>query len=177
MQCKPEIRDDARQHEAFIRDHIDRKIFDLYYKCVGFDRPVDMNSDVYKSFKRVMDKRNNAIHGNIDPWSERIDTVYFDGKRPLYPEGGDHVVKFYASLEKQYRPTSVVKDYEDTYMMLISISDSLSEPLRDRFWQVMEDSYPGFDVNRKKCGVLFPDRLVTTRYEGQKFDDELQVEW
>lgn len=177
MYCRPEIRSDKRQYDAFIRDHVDRKIFDLFYKCEGFARPVDMAGDVYKAFKRVVDKRNHAIHGNVDPVAERIDTVYFDRRRPLYPEGGDHVGQFHASLAKQYRPEEAVADYEATHLMLVEIAAALKPELSEFFWTVMSDPYPGFDARRNKCGHLFPERIVSGHLQGQRYDDDLEVGW
>lgn len=177
MLCRPEVRSDRRQYEAFVRDHIDRKIFELFYKCEGFATPIDMTSETYKAFKRVMDKRNHAIHGNIDPVAEQVDLVFFDGKRPLYPSGGDHVGEFHASLAKLYRPEEAIADYEATQLMLLDIADALKPEAKTGFWMVMNDAFPGFDVNRKKCGHLFPDRIIGGQYNDQRFDDDLEVSW
>lgn len=177
MLCRPEVRKDRRQYDAFIRDNIDRKIFDLFYKCEGFAAPVDMTGEIYKAFKRVMDKRNHAIHGNVDPVAEQVDLVYFEGKRPLYPTGGDHIGQFHASLAKHYRPEEAIADYEATYLMLLEIAEALKPDSRTSFWVVMNDAYPGFDMNRKKCGHLFPERIVGGFYNDKRFDDDLQVTW
>jgi hypothetical protein len=45
--CKREIRDNERQFEAFIRSHIDTKIFDLAYKCNGFAKPIEPDADEF----------------------------------------------------------------------------------------------------------------------------------
>ena len=84
MLCKPEIRGNNRQFEVFIRSQIDAKIFDLPYKCTGFLSGIDPASPAFVNFKRVIDKRNHEIHGNIDPEREKIEIVYFDNKRPLF---------------------------------------------------------------------------------------------
>lgn len=177
MYCRPEIRSDTRQYNAFIRAHIDIKIADIFYKCEGFSRPIDTSSAVYKAFWRVIDKRNHAIHGNVNPLSEQIETVYFERRRPFYPEGGDHIGQFHASLAKHYRPEETVADYEATHMMLLEIADALNPENEHFFWAVMNDAYPGFDVNRKKCGHLFPDHFVSSHYAEQRYDDDLEVEW
>lgn len=177
MHCRPEIRSDRRQYESFVRDNIDRKIFDLFYKCEGFARPVDMSGDVYRDFKRMVDKRNHAIHGNIDPTGERVDTVYFDRKVPLYAVGGDHIGQFQASLAKQYRPQDAVADYEATHLMLLEIAGALKPEVQPGFWAVMNDAYPGFDARRSKCGHLFPDHYVGGQFQGARYDDDLEVKW
>jgi hypothetical protein len=60
--CKKDIRNNNRQFDAFIRSQIDTKLYDLAYKCEGFVRPIDQNSETFKNFKRVMDKRNHAAY-------------------------------------------------------------------------------------------------------------------
>lgn len=175
--CRRSIRDNVRQFEAFIRSDIDAKIFDLPYKCTGFTKPIDQRSEVFKNFKRVMDKRNHAIHGNIDPTREQIETVYFEGKRPLFEQSGDHIGKFMEGLEKQYEPEVTLKDYEDVHMFLVELINGVEPALREGIRTVMEDPYPGYDVNRKMCGRLFPEHVMSGYMQGQRYDDELKTEW
>ena len=49
--CKPEIRENTRQFESFIRSQIDTKLFDLAYKCRGFVRPIDQHAETFKKFR------------------------------------------------------------------------------------------------------------------------------
>ena len=51
--CKKEVRNNKRQFEQFIRSNIDIELFDLAYKCEGFVRPIDHQSDVSKTSKRL----------------------------------------------------------------------------------------------------------------------------
>jgi hypothetical protein len=173
--CKKEIRENPRQFEGFIRSQIDTKLFDLSYKCEGFLRSIDPRAEVFKNFKRVMDKRNHAIHGNCDPEREQIEVVYFEDKRPLFVEPGDHLGKFFETRELQYQPQTVIKDYEDIYTFLIQIADCLHPNLIEDFRRVIEHNYPGYDVGRKKMGVLFPEYIAMVWMGGMKYDDELAL--
>lgn len=173
--CKQEIRKNKRQFESFIRSHIDTKVFDLAYKCEGFVHPIDQNDEAFKKFKRVMDKRNDTVHGNCDPEKEQIETVYFEGTRPLFSEPGDHIGKFLEARERQSQPEKVIKDYEDTYAFLLEIAKCLEPTLVEKFRRIIEDNYPGYDVGRKKVGVLFPEYIVVGRMHGMRYDDELAV--
>jgi hypothetical protein len=164
--CRKEVRENARQFDAFLRSQIDAKIFDLPYKCRGFVDKIDPNSETYKNFKRVMDKRNHAIHGNIEPERERIEVVYFEGKRPLFEEPGDHVAKRLEAPFRQYSPEHIVKDYEDTHAFLQSLGDCLEPGLRAEFWQLMEDPYPGYELSRK----------IVSHGQGMRYDDELRLD-
>lgn len=175
--CKPEVRSNKRQFDAFIRSHIDTKLFDLSYKCKGFSRSIDHNSETFKNFKRVMDKRNDVIHGNCDPEREQIELVYFEDTRPLFTESGDHIGKFFEALERQYEPKTVIKDYEETHAFLSDILACLEPGLAERVRTIMEDPYPGYDIDRNKTGALFPHRFVVVAGQGVRYDDELAVTW
>jgi hypothetical protein len=175
MLCKPEIRANTRQFDAFIRSQIDTKLFDLAYKCKGFVRPLDQHADTFKRFKRVMDKRNHSIHGNCDPEREQIELVYFEGRRPLFKEAGDHIGKFLEALERQYAPESVIRDYEDTQEFLTDLVTHLEPDLVGAVRTILEDPYPGYDVSRKKVGSVLPRRLVMSNLQGLRYDDGLKA--
>jgi hypothetical protein len=177
MLCKKDIRDNKRQFEAFIRSHIDTKLFDLAYKCEGFIKPNDQHAQTFKNFKRVMDKRNSAIHGNCDPEKEQLELVYFEGKRPLFKDPGDHIGKFLEALEGQYQPEAVLKDYEDIHAFLADIVACLEPDLIPAFRAVMETRYPGYDIQRNKMGRVLPDHVSMAHLEGVRYDDELAVVW
>jgi len=175
MLCKPEIRANTRQFDAFIRSQIDTKLFDLPYKCKGFVRPIDQHAETFKKFKRVMDKRNHSIHGNCDPEREQIELVYFEGRRPLFKEAGDHIGKFLETLERQYAPESVIRDYEDTQEFLTDLVTHMEPGLVDAARRILEDPYPGYDIKRKKVGSLLPGYLVMNNLQGLRYDDGLKV--
>jgi hypothetical protein len=173
--CKPEIRENTRQFESFIRSQIDTKLFDLAYKCRGFVHPIDQHAEVFKKFKRVMDKRNHSIHGNCDPVREQVELVYFEGKRPLFKEAGDHIGKLLETLERQYAPDVVIRDYEHTYAFLENIVTHLEPGLVGSVRQILESNYPGYDIERKKMGCLFPNYVAVGTLQGTRYDDELSV--
>jgi len=175
--CKRQIKDNPRQFEAFIRSAIDTKVFDLSYKCERFVKPIDQTTMTYKNFKRVMDKRNHAIHGNIDPEKEQIEMVYFEGKIPLFKRSGDHIGQFLEASEKRHQPETVIKDYENTYEFLLEIVACLDPGAVTAFWEIMEHAYPGYELGRKITGRLFPDYVTASYLQGLRYDDELAVNW
>jgi hypothetical protein len=173
LTAKPELRNDSRNFEAYIRDNIDRKISELSVRCDHFIKPIDKNSDAFKKWNTVMNKRNNAIHGNVDPMRQSIEVVYFDGTIPLYREGGDHMVNFFKSLERQHKPRQVIEDYENTHAFIAEIIGSLDPRVQKEIQIMLDDPYPGYDAKRNKPGHLFPKRLVTA-YFGTRYDDQLK---
>lgn len=175
--CKPETRNDKAAFEQFVRSHIHTKIFSLSEHCIGFANALDENTPGFKEFKRVMDRRNHAIHGNIDPIRERLETVYFHGKVPVFSETGDHLGRYFDAMERQYAPQRVIDDYISTHSFLIEIVRNLEPMVGFQLWQVLEDPYPGYDARRQRAGVLFPNYVVSGYPVGLRYDDELEVEW
>ena len=111
MMRKDELKANKRQYDSYVRQPIDTRVFDLHLKCDHFTSGVDEKSDQYKNFKKVMDRRNHRIHGNIDPVKDAIETVYFDEYTPLYEEGGDAILKLFENMEAVHDIAGVLKRY------------------------------------------------------------------
>lgn len=87
--AKPEIRDHPRRMDSFLRQQIDLRVFDLHLKCDHFISQVDEASPTFRAFKKVMDRRNDIIHSNVNANKDTIETVFFDGYTPLFPQPAD----------------------------------------------------------------------------------------
>jgi len=124
---------------------------------------------------RVIDKRNFALHGNVNPDAEQIEVVYFDKRRPLFVKPGNHIERFLEQLERLYDPQQVVADYEAVQMFLLEIMECLVNRNLAYFEQVIGDAYPGFDVKRKRVTRLLPDHLILGIMEGLRYDDQLKA--
>lgn len=177
MFCKDSVRNDREAYEAFIRMNLPERLAALRENCEGFERPIDQTTIAYRNFKRVMDKRNFAIHGNVDPEREPIETVYFEGRRPLFVDGGDNILKFFDHLEALNTPQIVVSDYEAVHLFLIEIREYLAERHQWFFDQVITDPYPGYDVHKKRVTRLLPNHNVRAVMTPLRYDDQLKVSW
>lgn len=171
------LANDATAYAEFVRAKIPDKLGMLHVNCVGFRAPVDIRTEAYRSFLRVMNKRNFAIHGNLDPEREHMEVVYFEGKRPLFAETGDHQMQFFEKLEQLYRPNQVIRDYEDVHAFLHEITTYLVSEVEDFIRQVAETSFPGYEVKKKKVTRILPENIVISFFQGQRYDDELKVDW
>jgi hypothetical protein len=116
---------------------------------------------------------STPIHGNISPEREVIEWVYFERFTPLFKEPGDVIGDIWNNLERLYKPKEVVQDYVDMHMFFEEIIDCIEPKVADTVRGVLETSYPGFDVGRKKVGQLFPETIVTGPLPGVLYDDEL----
>lgn len=177
LYCNDSVRNDKAVYESFLRATIPERLSLLRQNCFAFVRAIDTTTATYASFMRIFSKRNFELHGNVDPLRERIETVYFDGKRPLFVEPGNHIEKFFEHLERIQNPQEAVKDYEDAHAFLHEIVECLDSQYRFHFDQVINDPFPGFEVNKRRPTRILPDQVVMSIMQGSRYDDELKVEW
>ncbi|MUO82238.1 hypothetical protein GOZ78_24040 [Agrobacterium vitis] len=175
--CKDGVRNDPVRYAAFIRATIPERLALLSENCDGFSRPIDQTSAEYGGFKRVMDKRNFAIHGNVEPVREQIETVFFEGKRPLFNESGDNLVKFFEHLDQINAPKEVIADYEAVHLFLVVLVDHLSPRNKWFFEQVINDPFPGYELRKKRVTKILPNHEVIALIPGLRYDDDLSVTW
>jgi hypothetical protein len=176
MTRKDELKRNPRQYEHYIRQPIDTRVFDLHLKCNYFTAGVDPNSDEYKAFKRVMDRRNHNLHGNIDPSKDAIETVYFDNFTPVYERGADPILELFKNKEAVFDVAGVVARYHDVHTFLIYVLGLIEAKPRAEIEMMMEESTFGYDVSRERPGRLFSS-LEVMMLMPLKYDDELNVDW
>ncbi|RWG90559.1 hypothetical protein [Mesorhizobium sp.] len=177
MFTRDAVRNDAAAYQAFVRAKVPDRLAMLSQNCDGFARHIDKGTEAYARFMRVMDKRNFALHGNVDPIREQIEVVYFDGRRPLFSTPGNHIATFFEHLEAIYRPGEVVSDYEAVHAFLWEIAQCLEPRARSFFEHVIDDAYPGFEVHMRRATRILPDAVVMGMLPTMMYDDDLQVEW
>ncbi len=175
MFCKNETRDDPVAYQGLLRAKVPERLNALSEKCHGFLSPVDTKTEAYKVFMRVIQKRNFALHGNVDPVREQIETVYFDGRRPLFDEPGHNVAKFFDHLEALNEPDEVVAEYEGVHEFLVEIRDCMDERTRRFFDQVISDAYPGWWVQKRRVTRILPENVIAGFMQGMRYDDELEL--
>jgi hypothetical protein len=177
MFCKDVIRKDKAKYQEFLRARIPDRLYLLTRHCDGFARHIDKTTDAYANFMRVIDKRNFALHGNVNPIEEQLEVVYFDKRRPLFVNPGNNVEKLREQLESVHDPQQVIADYETVQIFLLEIMECLMDRYLAYFEQVIGNAFPGFDVKRERVTRLLPDHAVLGIFEGIRYDDQLNVEW
>ena len=125
----------------------------------------------------VMNKRNFNIHGNVAPEREALETVYFEGKRPLFSAPGHHIGQFFADLERLHRPETVLHDYEAVHGFLHELTTYLEKSAAFFLDQVIDDPFPGYEVRQRRVTKILPGHAMMAMAEGLRYDDDLRVTW
>ena len=173
---KSELKRDKARFTEFVRLPLNQKLVGLADKCKGFNRPIDQHNSRFGRYWSVVNKRNDILHGNVDPVRDAVEVVYFHGKRPLYKSGGDRIRQHWARLIEQYKPQEVVDDYIAMHDFIIEIMEHMEPAYRHSLWLVMEDTQPGWDNKRKIFGRLFSDFVVSSFFDDLRYDWQLKFD-
>lgn len=158
-----DVKASRQGYETAIHQPINNRVQNLHTLCVGFDIPVDWeNEPVCKQFHSLMNKRNELLHGNINPFSNMFDTVYFDGYTPLFNEFRDIAFDTHEASIKGVEFDTVLKDYQVAQDFISYLLLCLRDDILEHVKVMMDKSYPGWDDKRKCLGVLFPDYAVNS---------------
>jgi hypothetical protein len=175
--CRDEIRIDIGRYNAFVRERIPERLAALSSNCFGMQCEIDRTTKAYRAFLQVMNKRNFSTHGNVDPVRDQIETVYFEGKRPLFVVPGDHINRFMDNIERLHNPAEVVRDYVAVHGFLHELKTYLVPRYQEFLNQVISDPYPGYELKAKRVTRILPQHVVISMTQGIRYDDELNVQW
>ena len=173
---KDDLKRNIRQYDQYVRQPIDTRVFDLHLKCLGFSRGVDQESDDYRAFKRVMDRRNDNLHGNVNLSKDKLETVFFDGYVPLYERGADPLLELLRKKEGIFDISGTIERYHEVHAFFAYLLDLLEPDVRFQVDQVISESTFGYDHVRNIAGRLFSKNqaMMLAPYD---YDDELSVDW
>jgi len=173
---RPALRAVWDGYQVFVREHVPERLGRLHEVCFGMS-PVDTTTEAFGRFMTVMNKRNFNIHGNVDPEREAVETVYFEGKRPLFAEAGHHLGRFFADLERLHRPDVILEDYEAVHAFLHELTTHLNKVARTFLEAVIDDPFPGFETRQRKVTRILPNHVMMAMTGGLRYDDDLRVAW
>lgn len=175
VMLKQEVKSSKRLFENYKRSSLDIKIFELANKCSGFRKPIKESNTILKAYWKVVNERNDTIHGNIDPVKDALEIVYFEGNKPIFPTGGDSIQSYFESLIAQYRPEKVLNNYLLAHELIIEILDHMVPSFRASIVSLMSDTQPGWDDDRQRLGMLFSDYVGQMEFEGLRYDTDLNI--
>jgi hypothetical protein len=166
--AKSELRDDKRLMEKFSRDQIDVRIKSLHLHCDGFANPVSASDERFKEFLRVMNRRNDALHGNIDPKRDFGEILYFDQRSIPLPTAQHSLSEIaiqhmMADLSKERSLSSINAIHGFVELLL----ECLECDKRSIVRRVMEEQLLGRESKTGRIGVILPIAKVAIHPQGE----------
>jgi len=158
--AKQEIKDDERLYQDLVRKQIDVRVKSLPLYCQGFTNSPSDKDEPFKEFLRLMNRRNDVLHGNVDPMSLKFDEVWFDEYTPLFKDEKPFAERATYHLLKHIEPSEVIADIDVVESFIEYLLACLSPGVREQVERLSEDSYPGWREDTKRVGALFPGHVV-----------------
>lgn len=158
--AKKEIKEDERLYQDLVRKQIDVRVKSLPHYCQGFVRGPSDADDAFKDFLRLMSKRNDVLHGNVDPMSLKFDEVWFDEYTPLFRDEKPFAERATYHSLKHIEPTEVLRDIDVVETFIEYLMGLLELRVKEQVERLSEDLYPGWREDTRRVGVLFPGVIV-----------------
>lgn len=162
---KDEFKSDKRLYDSMIRQQIDIRVKTLHLHCTCFENRIDDKSEAFKKMHSLMNRRNEIVHGTIDPISLVIEDVWFDQSIiPLFEKDESIIrktIKNYCTNvepDKAFEDFQIVSDFIE--LTLTSMTDSSCVALV----RLMSDDMPGLNMKSQEIGFLFNSSAVVEGY-------------
>jgi hypothetical protein len=164
--AKDEIKKDKRLRENATRQPIDVRIKMLHLNCNGFKVPVDFSNSVCGEYNRLINNRNDTLHGNIDPEKLKIGDVFFLGTVPVFKEYRTMWERSFGTdiesvgLEKVIHEIKAVDDF------IGYVLTCLDTEICERIRIIMRTRDLGLNRDTGRFGMLFSGILPDMQFAG-----------
>lgn len=157
---KKEVRENERIKDSVIRANIDVKVQSLSLHCNGFDKPVDWKADACVKYNRVINNRNDILHGNIVISKLKTGEIFFNGRVPVFKQYSDMWEQLFERRLEASGFNQVADDLKTVRDFVSYILDCLDPSHKEVIMRFMEWSEIGRNFEDGRFGLLLPDHLV-----------------
>jgi hypothetical protein len=159
-----EIKEDNRLLEDTFRRNIDVRIKRLSVDCRGFARQIDQGRDEFKEFLRLMGRRNNALHGNIDPKRVVGDPIYFDQRTiPLVEHQKGLPRLYYERLTAGASAGVALQDLRIARSFVEFLFTHLTPSIQPQIRAVAGELHIGYRPDTGKLGMILSRHFLDFR--------------
>jgi hypothetical protein len=159
--ARPEVRADRRLYEDFARRNVDVRIKSLHLCCLGFAQPVTGSEEPFKNVLRVMNRRNDALHGAVDPTVSTGGEIFFDhGNIPLVARHQTLAETALAHALANAKPPESLRDVEIVRAFVDFLITRLESELQPLIREALEREQLGYRPEAGRIGVILPAARV-----------------
>lgn len=162
---KNEYKTDERLYESLIREQIDIRVKTLHLHCTCFPKQIDCSTSAFKNFHSLMNRRNDFLHGNVDPIKLVVEDVWFDHNTiPLFQEDEGVIQKMMRNYCTNVEPEKALHDFQSVSKFIELVLMSMDDTSFQLFVQLMCDRMPGINKKTRRLGVLFPSEYLVENH-------------
>jgi hypothetical protein len=159
--AKPELRADKRLFDDHCRRNIDVRVKGLHLVCDGFVGRIEGSEGPFKDFLSLMNRRNDRLHGNVDPTRNGGHEVYFDHRFiPLFAksQGLTRLALEHALADTD--SDAAIRDWEAARGFVAFLLTKLGRPARDGVELALAQQQLGYRPETRSIGVILPQARV-----------------
>lgn len=168
VQARSDIKADPRLLESIFRQQIDVRVRALHINCIGFEKAVDYSSEACKNFHRLINERNDLLHGNVVPEKQKFNEVFFLGNVPVFKEYRSLWDRTIAVSAKAVGFGQLHTEIKTVVEFVEYVLSCLKPKVRDAMVFVTEKRDLAKNEDDGRFGVLFPDHLIDSRPDFKK---------
>jgi len=158
--CRPDIKNNPRLYQNYVRSNIDVKVQSLHINCIGFRQPVDWTSEPCGQYNSVINERNDMLHGNVVVEKLKFSEIFFNGKVPVF--------KKYEGMWQQSMGVAVdaagidkvAPDLKAVDEFIEYVFSCLTDDVREHVRILINRRDIGINKKTKRLGVLLPETVV-----------------
>lgn len=158
--CRPDIKNNKRLFDSFMRANIDVKIQSLHINCEGFEKAIDWGSEECKLYNKIINRRNDLLHGNINIKELKHSEIFFNKRTPVFKEYRSIWKHSVGSALEHSRFPEIDEDLKVVYSFIDYVLSCLESKNQDTIKQFMDSPDLGCNKQSKNLAVLLPHHLV-----------------
>lgn len=159
--AKPDLRADQRLFDDHCRRNIDVRVKGLHLVCDGFAERIHGSEEPFKEFLRLMNRRNDLLHGNVDPTKGTGHEVYFDHRFiPLFASSQGLTQLALEHALANVDPDAAIRDWEAARGFVALLLTKLDARVRDGVEQAFAQQQLGYRPETRSIGVILPQARV-----------------
>lgn len=157
--AKTELKEDQRLYDGFRRQEIDIRVKLLHLNCDGFSKKIDSAAFEFKEFHRLMNERNDILHGNTEPKKLAFREVYFDDMIPLFPENLDFSTSVLRHSMVGIEAAKTLENIRIVENFIEFVLGHLKPDIKTQLKQIMAARDLGWREETKRVGLLFSESI------------------
>lgn len=159
--ARSDVKADRRIYDDFLRRQIDVRVKSLHLHCNGFVKAVAAEDKHFKQFQRLIAKRNNNLHGNVDPTRGTSEPIYFDQRTiPLVQRHRNLSELALSNILAEAVPDEALEDIEVAHQFIKFVVSHVDDHLRPTLEMLMERRQIGYRPKDGMLGDILPQADV-----------------
>jgi len=173
--AKDTVRQDSRIYEATVRANIDVRVKSLHHNCDHFRSPIDGGHKAVGDFLKIMNHRNDFLHGNVDPKVMKAGEVFFDDRVvALFPVEQSLSERCYVVSLSHCEPEPALLDLGAVDSFVEYVVGRLENKVAAQVRAFLNDPLPGYRADTGKPGILFQVQALDFFFGTNRTTDGIQ---